>query len=118
MLGNRQYRGQRGGGRVIERVPGVVEIQRVRHGAVGVGGVLHGGFKAARDHRSLRVAAAVLHILRDDATQSQRLGGAGEHHGDAVERAGFGHVDGGGGQRVVGDGADFVDQLFGERRHV
>ena len=90
----------------------------MRHGAVGVSGIDHRRFKPARDHRGLRITAAVLHVLRDDAPQAQWLGGARQHHRDAVECAGFGHVDGGGGKRVVFDREDFVDECFGEGRHV
>jgi hypothetical protein len=41
MLRERQDRWQRRRGGMIQRIPGIVEVERVRHGAVGIRRVLH-----------------------------------------------------------------------------
>ena len=114
ILRDGEDRGQRRRRWVVERIPRVVEVERMRHGAVGVGGVGHGGLEAAADDARLRRAAEVAHVGDADAADAQRFGCAGQHDGEAVERDLTRHVDRGVGQRVVAHAEDAVGEASGE----
>src|SRR5208282_5852536 len=103
LLRQREERGQdRRRGMAAERVVAVVEIERVRRGAVDERGIEHAQALAAaeRQRRPWRRGEGLCNDLR------RSVAAAGERHADGVEYADLGPVDGLGRQVFVARGAD------------
>ncbi len=115
VLGDCEDGGERGRGRMVEGIPRIVEVEGMRHRSVGVRRARHGGLEAAGDDGSLRCAAHRFHVFGAEPPDTQRLGGAREHHGEAVERHLLRDIDGRTGQRRVAYRPQAIDEPSGQR---
>jgi hypothetical protein len=110
-IGEREQRGQHGRRRVAaERVVAVVEIERVRRGAVDYGSV-------ERAHAAVgaeNVARACACAQRARGKLRRVFAAAGERHADGIEHADFGPVHGVLRQVFEFDGGDALREFDGD----
>ena len=97
-----------------QRIPRVIEVERVRHRAVDVCSALHRCLEAAGDDARLRRPAHLPDVVDRHSTDAEWFCCAGQGDGEPIERDLFGHVDRCGRQRVVTDVENMFDEPLGQ----